>query len=474
MHKPLHLLIGCLSAFICFAQKTDTLVLQYKPDQFTLSKQDRQKLDSFIIKGWDQLSINGYTDETETNEYNMELSKKRSAGVYNYLMTMGISGNKVLSKYFGETMPVGDNSSDDGRAQNRRTEIIGYQFPQVKLKPIENPMKPVTQTLDNGFIITYQPGAMSSATAANLQAGSGINFQQITNTREMRENNFFNNTTRGEILSSMLIISFDDRYPCKLDSPVLLRVPVPFQTDCNIQKLKFFVSVFENGKQIWKEENKTVFKERINGQDYACVWVNNFCGSVNFDFKIPECYDTDSTQLLITRANVKSLVTELKGVNSVYLPRKLNDSTYSILYLKHRLTGAAITFLVYKGKKRIRGYVDQSLTDLPYNDATKQYVISTGTLRFYFPQGDVYDVLLKINKEKYRVLPEKNMYEFNYLNRSRENISVDFTVGGPKKSVVQYKNQLLSSLPYDETTGCYIIDKKFLNELKQKETVAKN
>ncbi len=424
-------------------------------------------------RNWDNISINGYTDETDTEEYNLQLSKKRSAGVQAYLIGKGIEEKIVSTKYYGENMPIADNSSDDGRGLNRRTEIIGFQYPRVKLKPIEDPMKPVTQTLNNGFIITYRPGAMSPYVASNLSTGSGVNFQLIRNTTEMRQNNFFNNTTRGEILSSMLIISFDDRYPCNLDSPVLMRVPVPELPNCNLQKLKFFVSVWENGARIWKEENKTVFTERINGITYACVWINNFCGSVNFDFKIPECYDTDSTQLLITNANVKYLSAELKGINSVYLPQKSSDSTYSITFLKNKLKDAPITFSVFKGKKRIRGYRDQSLTDLPYNESAKQYVISTGTLRFYFPQVEVYNVVLKINKDKYRVLADKNLYEFIYLNRKNENISIDFAVADGKKRVIQYNNQPLASIPFDEEKGCYMIDKKFLKELKQMKTVAK-
>jgi|GEM_PF-2648394 len=467
MHKPLHLLAGCLSACICFAQKSDTLILLYKPDQFVLSRQDQQKLDSFVQNGWDRIFINGYTDETETEDYNLELSKKRSAGVVDYFTTKGIDGNIVSSKYFGESMPVADNASDDGRALNRRTEIVGYRYPRVKLRPIDDPMKPVTQRLDNGFIITFRPGAMPSWMAANFRSGSGIDFELISNTTQMRENNLYTNTTSGDILSSMQVVSFDERIQCKLDSPVLMRVPVRYETNCSFQKLKFFVAVWENGRTIWKEENKPVFMERINGINYACVWVDNFCGSVNFDFKIPECYDTDSTQLLIVNANVKNLVAELEGLNSVYLPQKLGDSLFRLVYLKNRMESAALTFSVYKGKKRVKGYANQRLSSLPFNASTRQYVISTQTVRFYFSDVEPLDVLLKINKDKYRVPADSNMYEFTYLNRSNEKTSVDFIVAESKRKVSRFTNQSLASLPYDEVRGCYVIDKNFLKTLKQ-------
>src|SRR5262249_49299213 len=147
-----------------------------------------------------------HTDETDEEEYNLQLSGKRSAAVYKYFMSKNIQSGIVSSKFFGESMPMADNSTEEGKAMNRRTEIIGYQFPRIVAKPVVDPMKPVTRTLDNGFIITYRPGTIPADMAANFAAGSGMDFQMVTNTMEMRQNNMYNNTTRGEILSSVLIV----------------------------------------------------------------------------------------------------------------------------------------------------------------------------------------------------------------------------------------------------------------------------
>ena len=129
---------------------------------------------------------------------------------------------------------------------------------------------------------------------------------------------------------------------------------------------------------------------------------------------------------------------------------------------------AGLTFTIYKGKKRVRGFADQSLNDLPYNESTKQYVISTGTVRFYFSGVEPLDVLLKINnRDRYRVLSDSNVYEFTYLNRRNEKVSVDFIVAESKRKVTRITNQALATLPYDEARGCYVIDKTFLKTLKQ-------
>lgn len=483
MLKPLHLLIAALCALVSYSQKTDTLVLLYKPDQFSISEQDKQRLDSFLLRTWDRISINGYTDETDGEEHNLELSKKRSGEVYEYFMAKSIAGNPIAigtlsSQYFGESMPRANNSSEGGRALNRRTEIIGYQFPKVAIKtlaikPTIDPMKPVTRTLDNGFIITYRPGTLPDYMVDNFAAGWGGNFRVLSNTLQMRQNNLFNNTTNGEILSSVVIITGSGLNPCKLDSPILIRIPIPAKTNCPIEKVKYFTAVVENGKMIWQEETKIFSPEEIDGRQYIRIWMNDFCGYVNFDFKIdPECFETDSTQVMYVNADIKNLSAELKGLNSVYLPRKINDTTHSLIFLKEKLADAAISFGLYNGKRRIRSFMDQPLTNFPYDETSKRYVLSTGTHKFYFPRLKVYDVVLKVNGDKYRAYPEKDKCEFLYLNRKTESVLVDFSIIGSRGRVTEYKNQPIESLPYDALNGYRVIDKEFIKVLKQKAKIS--
>jgi hypothetical protein len=188
------LLMAAICCYLCsYAQKSDTLVLFYKSDQYIISKPDQKKIDAFLSEGWDRISINGYTDETDEEEYNLELSKKRSREVYDYLQRRNVPGNSVAYQFFGETMPFADNESEEGKALNRRTEIIGYRYARIQPRPVVDPMQPVTSTLDNGFIITYRPGSLPPEVAANFNAGSGMDFQLITNTAEMRQYNVYNN-----------------------------------------------------------------------------------------------------------------------------------------------------------------------------------------------------------------------------------------------------------------------------------------
>jgi hypothetical protein len=473
MYKPLNLFVAACCALPSYGQKSDTISLFYKSDQYSISLKEKQKLDSFLLHGWDRLSINGYTDETEGEEYNLELSKKRSGEVYLYCKTKKIPAGSVMAQFYGESMPMADNSSENGRSLNRRTDIIGYRFARIMTRPKEDQMKPVTQTLDNGFIITYRPGSLPEYLEGNFAVGSGMNFQLITNTTQMRQNNLFNNTTNGEILSSVLIVCGGGFNPCKLDTPVLIKVPVPYTIKCPITKVKFFNAVIERGRSIWKEETKFLYPEMINGKQYVGVWMDDFCQCINFDFKIdPECFDTDSTKVQYVNATIKNLSAELKGLNSVYLPRRVADSIHSILYLKNKLDEASISFSLYNEKRRIKTFRDEQLTTFPYNEISNQYLLSTGSLKFYFPKVKVYDVVLRVNKDKYRVYPQKGKCEVVYLNRKVETILVDFSVIESRGRIVQYKDQPISSLPFDESNGYRVINKDFIKLLKQKGTVA--
>ncbi|MCB4807444.1 OmpA family protein [Tamlana sp. 62-3] len=65
----------------------------------------------------------GHTDSQGAEEYNMTLSKNRAYAVTNYLSGHGISNGRLTTNWFGETQPMYDNATADGRAKNRRVNI---------------------------------------------------------------------------------------------------------------------------------------------------------------------------------------------------------------------------------------------------------------------------------------------------------------------------------------------------------------
>jgi OmpA-OmpF porin, OOP family len=72
-----------------------------------------------------KISIEGHTDADGDDAANLDLSTRRAAAVKTYLAaTHGIAGDRMETKGLGETTPVGDNATLEGKAQNRRVELV--------------------------------------------------------------------------------------------------------------------------------------------------------------------------------------------------------------------------------------------------------------------------------------------------------------------------------------------------------------
>lgn len=69
------------------------------------------------------ITVMGHTDNTGSDEYNQSLSERRARAVEGYLETKGVAASRITSRGYGETMPVADNSTEAGRADNRRVEL---------------------------------------------------------------------------------------------------------------------------------------------------------------------------------------------------------------------------------------------------------------------------------------------------------------------------------------------------------------
>jgi outer membrane protein OmpA-like peptidoglycan-associated protein len=74
----------------------------------------------------------GHTDSTGTASHNMDLSIRRAGAVKSYLAAAGVDGSRLSTEGKGETEPIADNRTPEGRAQNRRVEIVIIANDQMK------------------------------------------------------------------------------------------------------------------------------------------------------------------------------------------------------------------------------------------------------------------------------------------------------------------------------------------------------
>lgn len=71
-----------------------------------------------------KLQVEGHTDNVGSEEYNQLLSEQRASGVLEFLVQQGLPESSVTSRGFGKTQPVAPNDTPEGRAKNRRVELV--------------------------------------------------------------------------------------------------------------------------------------------------------------------------------------------------------------------------------------------------------------------------------------------------------------------------------------------------------------
>ncbi|MBN2093242.1 OmpA family protein [candidate division KSB1 bacterium] len=95
-------------------------------DKADLMPDYRQKLNQVanaLAKNPFNIEIQGFADASGADGYNLKLSERRARNVQNYLVQKEVKSNLLQIKAFGESQPVGDNSTEAGRQKNRRVEL---------------------------------------------------------------------------------------------------------------------------------------------------------------------------------------------------------------------------------------------------------------------------------------------------------------------------------------------------------------
>ncbi len=102
--------------------------IQFETGSSVIKSQSYSLLDeilkSAVVAEGLKVGVYGHTDNVGLSDKNQKLSEERAISVKNYLISKGLPANRIESKGFGATKPVGDNNTVEGKAQNRRVQIV--------------------------------------------------------------------------------------------------------------------------------------------------------------------------------------------------------------------------------------------------------------------------------------------------------------------------------------------------------------
>ena len=121
---------GCPIKKAMFEEGKKTLVLEGVNFEFDSAKLTSDSYDTLdraakSLKEWPEIrvEVGGHTDSDGEDEYNRTLSQSRSEAVRDYLVSKGVQASRLEAKGYGESRPVADNGTAEGRAKNRRVEL---------------------------------------------------------------------------------------------------------------------------------------------------------------------------------------------------------------------------------------------------------------------------------------------------------------------------------------------------------------
>lgn len=101
--------------------------LHFETNKSVIKPSSYNELDELVryleLKPDIKIEVAGHTDSDGSESSNMTLSQNRAKAVKDYLISKGITADRIIAKGYGESKPIADNGSEAGKALNRRTEI---------------------------------------------------------------------------------------------------------------------------------------------------------------------------------------------------------------------------------------------------------------------------------------------------------------------------------------------------------------
>jgi OOP family OmpA-OmpF porin len=106
-----------------------TKTLEFENDKAIILKKSHGELESLtnimLLRTDLKIRLEGHTDNNGSEEYNLELSKNRVQAVKDFLVANGVDPSRIELQWYGESKPISENSTEEGKARNRRV-LMNY------------------------------------------------------------------------------------------------------------------------------------------------------------------------------------------------------------------------------------------------------------------------------------------------------------------------------------------------------------
>ena len=137
--------------------------------------------DGLYRDGRTELVVVGHSDASGSTEFNFELSHRRAVAVAQTFVRFGVSPDRITVAGRGETQPIADNETEEGRARNRRIEILEYPDGETPVELVAGAYRPMS--LQEAIVAERRAAEMAAATARKALEGNSTKQRAVAGTR---------------------------------------------------------------------------------------------------------------------------------------------------------------------------------------------------------------------------------------------------------------------------------------------------
>jgi outer membrane protein OmpA-like peptidoglycan-associated protein len=119
---------------LMFAKNSSEISDSYKNDLSSAAEVFNKYPETNIV-------IEGHTDDTGSDDFNMQLSEKRANAVKDFFISKGVSADRLTTKWYGETQPKYPNDNEANRQKNRRVELAVIANDKMKQEAKEGKLE---------------------------------------------------------------------------------------------------------------------------------------------------------------------------------------------------------------------------------------------------------------------------------------------------------------------------------------------